>query len=135
MKRFLMVLGIITLALFLITLLPLRGPTASPESWAFSSIRILSRTMEEQKSKTGRYPKSLAELSPELPEDLKNGVKQGYRFSISGDGTTYAITAVPIHYGGNTKRSFYFDLSSIRVSSRPEPANSGSPELTFDSNQ
>jgi hypothetical protein len=129
-------IGIIVFTMFLLTLVPLRMHTVDPESSAFQSIHTLALAMEKQNAATGRYPTSFVELSPLLAEDLKTCVKAGYRFTVSGDGKSYAITAAPLHYGGKTKRSIYFDPAGhIRVSSGPEPANSGSPELTFDSNQ
>jgi hypothetical protein len=129
--------GIIVFAALLLTLVPLRMHTFDPKTSALQSIRALAMAMDEGKSKAGDYPRSLAELATYLGPELQTGLKDGYRFAASGDGKSYSITATPVHYGGNTnhyggntKRSFYVDKSGdIRVSSGPEPANSGSPQL------
>jgi type IV pilus assembly protein PilA len=99
--------------------------------------------MEVQyQSQYGRYAASLAELGPPasgadtpnaaglIGNDLANGVKQGYKFTLVGSQGGYVITATPQNYGSDGNKSFYSDQSMIiRENYGPEPATANSPEM------
>jgi len=123
--------GILVFILILLTLVPLRMHTPDLETSAIQSVRAIFMAMEMGKTVSGKgYPRSMADLQTILDPKLASGQQEGYRFTVSGDGKTFTITAVPVRYGGNTRRSFYADQTGdLRVSSGPAFATASSPEL------
>ena len=76
-------------------------------------------------SQYGRYAASLTELG-----ELASGTKDGYRFTMTGNTSGYAIHADPESYGKTGSRTFYSDQTMvIRQNFGPEPATINSPEL------
>jgi len=90
---FLMVLGIAA-AIVLPQIFQSRSRDA--ELRAIQSIRQLQIAQSNFRAKHGRYAESLDELRPLIPGDLAAGVSGRYRFHVTGDGTSYAIRAVPM---------------------------------------
>ena len=103
--------------------------------------------MEVQyQSQYGRYATSLAELGPPqggaanaaptpagadlIGNDLAQGEKQGYRYTLTASQGGYTINANPVTYGTSGSKSFYSDQSMvIRENSGPEPATTNSKEM------
>ena len=128
MKKMLVLIGIAGLAVLVFSSLPLRGGDRDPEMSAIQSLHTIAIAMYGRREVSDRFPNSFAEVADDLSGDLRKGEKDGYRFSITGTQNTYSITALPIHYGGRSKRSFWLDQSgTLRVSKGPEPANPSSP--------
>ena len=131
MKKLFVIIAIAGLAVLAISLLPLKGPDRDPEMSAIQSLHTVANAMYGRREVSNRFPNSFAEVADDLPGDLRKGEKDGYRFSITGTQNSYSITALPIHYGGRSKRSFCLDQSgTLRVSKGPEPANPSSPVLS-----
>lgn len=112
------------------------------ETAAIGAVRTLHQMQVQYQSQYGRYATSLAELGPPasgadspsaaglIGNDLSNGEKGGYKFTMSGNVGGYSINATPIVYGSSGNRSFFSDQSMvIRENYGPEPATLSSKEL------
>ncbi|HTS30576.1 MAG TPA: prepilin-type N-terminal cleavage/methylation domain-containing protein [Bryobacteraceae bacterium] len=111
------------------------------ETAAMKAIQTI-HTMEVQyQSQYGRFATSLAELGPPasgapspasadlIGNDLANGVKQGYKFTVAAIPGGYTINANPVVYGSDGTRTFYSDQTMvIRENYGPEPATASSKE-------
>ncbi len=103
-------------------------------------------TMEIQyQSQYGRFAVSLAELGPPasgapspaaddlIGNDLANGVKQGYKFTVAAIPGGYTINANPVVYGSDGTKTFYSDQTMvIRENYGPEPATASSKARAVD---
>ena len=132
------ILIIITIALPKLS----RARMYSQETAAIAAIRTLHTAQVQYNSQFGRFATSLAELGPPasgnanasaadlIGNDLSNGEKSGYKFTLTGNQGGYAINANPIAYNSSGSRTFYSDQSMvIRENSGPEPATPNSKEL------
>jgi type IV pilus assembly protein PilA len=112
------------------------------ETAAISAIQTLHKMEVQYQSQYGRYAVSLVELGPPasgaptpasadlIGNDLAQGTKQGYKFTLTGNQGGYVITAVPEVYGSSGSRTFYSDQTMvIRQNFGPEPATAASKEL------
>ncbi len=111
------------------------------ETAAMKAIQTI-HTMEIQyQSQYGRFAVSLAELGPPasgaptpaaadlIGNDLANGVKQGYKFTVAAIPGGYTINANPVVYGSDGTKTFYSDQTMvIRENYGPEPATASSKE-------
>src|SRR5579871_3755707 len=111
------------------------------ETAAIKAIQTI-HTMEVQyQSQYGRFAISLTELGPPasgqpspasadlIGNDLANGVKQGYKFTVAAIPGGYTINANPLVYGSDGTRTFYSDQTMvIRENYGPEPATASSKE-------
>ena len=90
----------------------------------------------------GKYASNLSELGPPsggaegpqgaglIPKTLAEGVKNGYRFTLTGSGATFSVTAVPEAFGSTGRRTFYMDHNkTVHQNWSAEPATANSPEL------
>ncbi len=85
-------------------------------------------------SQFGRFATKLEELGPTaaglIPEDLAEGIKTGYQFTLIGGPTAYTINANPVNFGTTGRRTFFSDQSNvIRENWGQEPAIVSSPEI------
>ncbi|SRR5579883_848557 len=132
------ILIIITIALPKLS----RARMYSQETAAIAAIRTLHTAQVQYNSQYGRYATSLAELGPPasgaagpsaadlIGNDLSNGEKSGYKFTLTGTQGGYVINANPIAYNSSGSRTFYSDQSMvIRENYGPEPATATSKEL------
>ena len=97
------------------------------EMAAQKAVQTLSAAQVQYMSQFGRFAQSLTELGPPvsgtdnasaaglISADLASGEKQGYKFTVVGTPTGYAITAVP--------KSFIVGRR-LTVSGKPATANS-----------
>ena len=112
------------------------------ETAAIKAIQTIHQMEVQYQSQYGRYAASLVELGPPasgaatpasadlIGNDLANGTKQGYKFTLTGNQGGYVITAVPEVYGSSGSRTFYSDQTMvIRENYGPEPATAASKEL------
>jgi type IV pilus assembly protein PilA len=103
------------------------------ETAAIQAIKAIHTAEVQYQSQYGRYAASLTELGPPasgapntsaadlIGNDLANGEKQGYKFTVA---------PVPGGYGSSGSRSFYSDQSmTIRENDGNEPATPQSKEL------
>jgi type IV pilus assembly protein PilA len=112
------------------------------ETAALKAIQTLNTAQVQYNSQFGRFAQSLTELGPPasgtdnasaanlITADLAAGEKQGYRFTLAGTPTGYAITAVPVSFGSTGSRTFYSDQTlTVHENYGQEPATVNSPEV------
>jgi len=112
------------------------------ETAAIQAIKAIHTAEVQYQSQFGRYAASLTELGPPasgaantsaadlIGNDLANGEKQGYKFTVAPVPGGYTVNAVPVAYGSSGSRSFYSDQSMVvRENYGPEPATAQSKEL------
>ena len=112
------------------------------ETAAIQAIKAIHTAEVQFQSQFGRYAASLTELGPPasgapnasaadlIGNDLANGEKQGYKFTVAPMPGGYSVNAVPVAYGSSGSRSFYSDQTmTIHENYGPEPATQQSKEL------
>jgi len=112
------------------------------ETAAIQAIKAIHTAEVQYQSQFGRYAASLTELGPPasgapnasaadlIGNDLANGEKQGYKFTVAAIPGGYSVNAVPVAYGSSGSRSFYSDQTmTIHENYGPEPATLQSKEL------
>jgi len=115
------------------------------ETAAIQAIKAIHTAEVEYYSQYGKYASTLTELGPPasgapsaaaadvIGNDVAGGVKQGYKFTLTGTQGGYAISAVPVTYGTSGSRSFYSDQSMVvHYNEGTEPATNQSKELGVD---
>jgi len=128
---------IITIALPRLT----RARMYTQEVAAMAAIRTIHTAQTLYLSQFNRYATSLAELGPPasgsanasaadvIGNDLANGVKQGYVFTITGNQGGYIVQAMPQVYNTGGSRTFYSDQTMVvHEHYGPEPATAQDPE-------
>ncbi len=136
---------VITIILIIITIaVPKYNNTQKfvRETAAIKAIQTIHQMQVQYQSQYGRYATSLAELGPPtggapspaaadlIGRDLSEGTKQGYKFTVAGNQSSYTVNAVPVTYGSDGNRTFFSDQSMvIRENYGPEPATPASKEL------
>jgi len=119
-----------------------RARMYAQETAAIKAVQTLNTAQVEYQSQFGRFAQSLAELGPPasgnanasgadlIASDLASGVKQGYKFTLTGTPGGYAISAVPVAFNSTGSRTFYSDQTlSIRENYGQEPATANSKEV------
>ena len=132
------ILIIITIAVPNLT----RARMHAQETAAIAAIKTIHTAQVQYYSTYGKYATSLTELGPPpngapgaaaadiIGNDLANGLKQGYRFTVTGSGGGYIINANPDVFGNSGSKTFYSDQSMvIKVNEGPEPATASSKEM------
>jgi type IV pilus assembly protein PilA len=132
------ILIIITIAVPNLT----RARMHAQETAAIAAIKTIHTAQVQYYSTYGKYATTLTELGPPangapsaasadiIGNDLANGLKQGYRFTVSGTGGGYVINANPDVFGNSGSKTFYSDQSMvIKVNEGPEPATASSKEM------
>ena len=112
------------------------------ETGAMAAIRALHTAQVQYSSQYGRFAVSLTELGPPasgstsaaaaevIGNDLANGEKNGYKFTMTGNAGGYQIVAVPVTFGVTGSRTFYSDQTMVvRENDGPEPATPNSKEV------
>jgi type IV pilus assembly protein PilA len=136
---------VIAIILIIITIAVPRLQNAkrfAQETGALAAIRTLHTAQVQYSSQYNRFAASLAELGPPatgstsaaaadcIGNDLANGEKNGYRFTMTGNAGGYQITAVPITFGVTGSRTFFSDQTMVvRENNGAEPATANSKEL------
>jgi prepilin-type N-terminal cleavage/methylation domain-containing protein len=131
------ILIIITIALPRLT----RARMYTQEVAAQAAIRTIHTAQTQYYSQFNRYATSLAELGPPasgsanasaadmIGNDLANGKKQGYIFTLTATPSGYAVSAVPDVYNTSGSRTFYSDQTmTVHQHYGPEPATAQDPE-------
>ena len=111
------------------------------ETSAMSSLKTIAAAQLTYQSQYGRFATSLAELGPPpsgasspagaelIGNDLANGVKEGYKFTVAAIPGGYTVNANPVVFGSDGSRTFYTDHTMvIRENYGPEPATASSKE-------
>jgi type IV pilus assembly protein PilA len=93
-------------------------------------------------SQFGKYAAALTELGPPtsgasgpngadlIPKILAEGSHNGYKYTLTGTPSTFALSAVPESFGNTGRRTFYMDQTkSVKQNWSQEPATAQSPEL------
>jgi type IV pilus assembly protein PilA len=112
------------------------------ETAALASINTLHQAQVQYNSQYNRFANSLTELGPPasgstsaaaadvINNDLANGEKNGYKFTMTGNAGGYQILAVPVRFGVDGSRTFYSDQTMVvRENIGPEPATVNSKEV------
>ena len=112
------------------------------ETAAIKAIQTIHQMEVQYQSQYGRYATSLAELGPPasgapspasadlIGNDLAQGEKQGYKFTLTGNQAGYVINANPVSFGSSGSRTFFSDQTMvIRQNFGAEPATANSKEL------
>ena len=112
------------------------------ETAAIQAVKTIHSMQVQYQSQYGRFATSLAELGPPasgapspagadlIGNDLANGEKQGYKFTVTGTPGGYVVNANPVTYGSSGSKSLYSDQSMvIRENFGPEPATANSKEM------
>jgi prepilin-type N-terminal cleavage/methylation domain-containing protein len=131
------ILIIITIALPRLT----RARMYTQEVAALAAIRTLHTAQTQYYSQYNRYATTLAELGPPasgsanasaadmIGNDLANGKKQGYIFTVSGNQGGYVVSAIPEVFNTSGTRTFYSDQNmTVHEHYGPEPATQQDPE-------
>ncbi|MGO9228736.1 MAG: type IV pilin protein [Bryobacteraceae bacterium] len=119
-----------------------RAQMYTRETAAIQAIKAIHTSEVQFQSQFGRYAASLTELGPPasggpspsaadlIGNDLANGEKQGYKFTVAATQGGYTVNAVPVTYNSSGSRSFYSDQTmTIHENYGPEPATAQSKEL------
>ncbi len=119
-----------------------RARMYSQETAALGAIRTIHTAQVQYHSQYGRFAATLAELGPPksgnpspaaadlIGNDLAEGLKSGYKFTITGGQGGYVVSAVPEAYNSTGSRTFFSDQSMvIRENYGPEPATATSKEI------
>jgi len=114
----------------------------SQEMAAIRTISTIHTAQAQYFSQFGRFATTLAELGPPasgsptaaaadlIPGDLALGDKSGYRFTLQGTPSGYAVNAQPQTFNTTGSRTFYSDQSLvIRENYGQEPATAQSKEI------
>jgi type IV pilus assembly protein PilA len=112
------------------------------EMAAIAAVKTIHQAQVQYSSQFSKFATSLAELGPPasgganasaadmIGNDLSNGLKQGYKFTVTGSPGGYIVTAVPEFYNSSGSRTFYSDQTMvIHEHYGPEPATVQDPEL------
>ena len=112
------------------------------ETGAISAIRTIHEVQVQYQSQYGRFATSLAELGPPqsgaaspaaadlLDATTAAGVKSGYKLTVTGNQSGYAVNANPEIFGTTGTRTFFSDQTMvIRANDGAEPATAASKEL------
>jgi type IV pilus assembly protein PilA len=112
------------------------------EAAAVKAIQTIQTMQVQYNSQYGRFATSLTELGPPakgaanassadlIDSALAAGEKGGYKFTMAGNQSGYAISAVPIAYDNTGGRTFYSDQTmAIRENDGPDPATAISKEM------
>jgi len=119
-----------------------RARMYSQETAAIGAIRTIHTAQTQYFSQFGKYASSLTELGPAtngpanasaadlISNDLAQGTKSGYKFTLVGSANGYVVNAVPVAYNSTGSRTFYSDQSMvIHENYGQEPATVNSPEI------
>jgi type IV pilus assembly protein PilA len=111
------------------------------ETAAIKAIQTIHQMEVQYQSQYGHFATSLAELGPPpsgapspaaadlIGNDLAQGEKQGYKFTLTGNQAGYTINANPVSYGSSGSRTFFSDQTMVlRQNYGPEPATANSKE-------
>ncbi len=118
-----------------------RARMYTQEVAAIAAIRTIHTAETQYYSQFNRYATSLAELGPPasgsanasaaemIGNDLANGLKQGYRFTVSGNQGGYVVSAIPETFNSSGSRTFFSDQSMVvHEHYGPEAATLQDPE-------
>jgi hypothetical protein len=112
---------------------PDRARRFSQEITAIRALRTIHTAQVQYFSQYGESAASLKELGPPaglIDGELASGTKDGYRFTMTGNASGYAIHADPESHGKSGSRTFYSDQTmKIRQNYGQEPATINSPEM------
>ena len=135
---------------FLLLLVTVGRPITPPnniirlhdEAAAVKAIQRIQTMQVEYNAEYGGFATSLTELGPSasgtanassadlIDSALAAGEESGYKFTLTGNRTGYAISAVPVAYSNTGSRTFYSDQTRvIRENDGPEPATPISKEM------
>jgi type IV pilus assembly protein PilA len=103
----------------------LRRGDQLPEVAAIAAIRTIHTAQMQYYSQFNRYARSLAELGPPasgsanatsadmIGNDLANGKKQGYVFTVTASPAGYVVSAVPDVFNATGTRTFFSDQTLV----------------------
>jgi type IV pilus assembly protein PilA len=108
---------------------------AANEASAISSCRTITTAQLTYASTMGNgsFAGDLTELSEAgmIDESLGSGEKEGYSFTMSGEGQIFSVNADPISPGVSGKRGFYTDQTGVIRVEADGAASEGSNPLGY----
>ncbi|MBN1442987.1 MAG: prepilin-type N-terminal cleavage/methylation domain-containing protein [Planctomycetes bacterium] len=109
----------------------LNARKAGNEASAISSLRTLTTVNEQYRTRFGRYPGAIGDLSTASYIDsvLGSGLKAGYAFGFVGGQNTWACTANPSDPGTTGDRYFFVNQSGVIRFSSTGTASSADPPI------
>ena len=112
----------------------LRVRVAAREASTIGYLRVLNFAITKYSNESGKYPDSLAEISPGFGSPRKFGYFIEYHpANMDVDGvkiTGYSITATPLGPGANGRRHFFTDQTNVIRAEKGFPATANSPPVT-----
>jgi len=136
----LIVIAIVTI---LVTIAAVKLPRvlmSAREMAALKAVKAIQTAEVMYLSRFNRYAVSLAELGPPqsgeanasagdcIGADVSNGIKQGYKYIVTGRPGGYTVEAVPENYGSSGSKTYYSDDSmTVHEHEGPEPATIQDP--------
>jgi hypothetical protein len=105
---------------------------AANEQAAILNLRAIQSAQVLAASQKGTYAGNLKDLGDLLAPDLANGMKLGYKFSVSAsaDGKKFTAIAVPETFRQTGRKSYLLDETGVmRVNEGAEPPTASSPEI------
>lgn len=112
------------------------------ETAAIKAIDTINTAQTQYYSQFGRFATTLQELGPPnsgnagpaasdlIPNDLSQGTKQGYVFTMSATPGGYTVNANPVTFNSTGRRTFFTDQSMVkRENWSQEPASVTSKEI------
>ena len=119
-----------------------RARMYAQEMSALQALKTIHTGQTQYYSQYSKYAETLAALGPPtsgavgpasadlIPEDLSQGEKQGYKFTLTATPGGYVVNAGPVAFGTSGSRTFFTDQSMvIRQNFGQEPATATSPIL------
>ena len=113
----------------------LRARLNANEATAIAAMRTMSTAMESYRAAQTppTYPTALTQLNgsnpPYIDDQLANGTKSGYNFSLSGAQYNFTVTAVPLQTNITGVRSFFVDQSGVVRAAATGTATVSSPAI------
>ena len=115
---------------------------AGRETAVITELGVLYGAQTLYYSNFGKYAANLTELGPPtggadgpqganlIPKTLAEGMHNGYRYTMVGNGGGFSVTAIPEVFNSSGRRTFFMDQTkTIHQNWSAEPANANSPEL------
>lgn len=105
-------------------------------------LETLYNAQTQYYSQFGKYATTLTELGPPtsgaagpngadlIPKLLAEGAHNGYKYTMTGAQSTFAVSAQPDSFGNTGRRTFYMDQTKVvKQNWSQEPATAQSPEV------
>ncbi|HVR73927.1 MAG TPA: prepilin-type N-terminal cleavage/methylation domain-containing protein [Planctomycetota bacterium] len=109
----------------------LNARKAGNEASAVSSMRTITTSCQQYRTRFQSYPGVLADVSASgyIDTVLGGGTKSGYNFTYAGGSNTFTVDAAPLAAGSSGDRNFFVDESGVIRFEHAGPATAASEPL------